>query len=268
MNPSATLSHSAELSYRAYQDRQQAEVTPAGLAARAAKVGAAGKFRRVGASWAPVPYVGHAVLSVLATAPENAPTVTTLGLAQDALVAGFARPDALYALPKESFHQTVANTLSDDRYQRHVVDKGLVAEYPKQVAGALAELPENGAASVPVMRMIGISIFGTALGVLGVFEEEAGFDRVIALRDRFYGSPEIAALGIRRTRPFIGHVTLAYVESELNATERERLVAVVSEINQDLAKQTVRFAMPVAELRSYEHLAEFRPMPWLPVYRF
>ncbi len=262
------LSTSTELEYRAYQERQHVEVSPAGLVVRAAKVGVAGKFRRQGAGWEPVSYIGHAVLSVLASAPENAPAVAALGAAQDALVAGFDRPDALYALPKESFHQTLANTLSDDRYRRQVVEAGIVSAYPAQVAGALAALSLKEAGEVPVMRLIGVGIFGTALGALGVFDDEAGFDRVIAFRDRFYGSPEIAALGIRRTRPFIGHATLGYVEAVLSAGDRARLVAVVREVNQELAAKNALFAMPVAELRVYDHLAEFRRMPALPVYRF
>jgi hypothetical protein len=264
----APSSTSAELGYAVYQERQYFEVSSAGLAVRAAKLGVAGKFRRRGATWEPVPYVGHAVLSMLATAPENAPAVAALGAAQDALVAGFDRPDALYALPKESFHQTVANTLSDDRHRRHVVAAGLVSSYPAQVTKTMAALPGNGAGAVPMMRLIGVGIFGTALGALGVFDDEARFARVVSWRDRFYGAPEIAALGIRRTRPFIGHATLGYLEAELGAEDRARLVAVVREVNEELAAKNALFAMPVAELRRYDHLAEFRPMPGLPTYRF
>ncbi len=256
-----------ELPFDDYQQRQWHEVSPRGLIARAQKLGPAGKFRREGNAWVPTPYQGHAVLAVLNSTPDNDATARTLSEVQQALMAGFDNRDAFYPLPPASFHQTLANTLSDENYHRQVVRAGIADVYPERVATILGSLAAD-AGEVPVMRMVGISLFGTALGVLGVFHEKAAFDRVLALRDLFYGHPDIAALGIKRTRPFIGHITLGYIEANMDEAERVRLVGVVSDLNRGLAEQNLLFSMPVAELRAYDHLAEFRPLPQLPTYRF
>ena len=258
---------SIELFFDAYQQRQWHEVSARGLAARAQKLAPAGKFRREGNAWVPTPYQGHAVLAVLNSTRDNDEAVRILSDTQEALVAGFNRVEKLFPLPPASFHQTIANTLSDENYHREVVQKGLADVYPARVATVLSDI-KSGSGEVPVMRMVGISLFGTALGVLGVFHEKSAFDRVLALRDEFYTHLDIAALGIRRTRPFIGHITLGYIESVLDEAERFRLVEVVSDLNRALAEQNVLFSMPLAELRAYDHLAEFRPLPHLPNHRF
>lgn len=262
-----THAGSLELSFDAYQQRQWHEVSTQGLVSRVQKLAPAGKFRREGNTWVPTPYQGHAVLAVLNSTQDNNEAVSILSDTQEALLAGFTSEGMFFPLPVASFHQTIANTLSDENYHRLVVQAGLADTYPARVAKVLSDI-KSGSGEVPVMRMVGISIFGTALGVLGVFHEKSAFDRVLALRDGFYTHPDIAALGIRRTRPFIGHITLGYIESILDEAERVRLVEVVSKLNHKLAEQNVLFSMPVAELRAYDHLAEFRPLPHLPNHRF
>ena len=84
------------------------------------------------------------------------------------------------------------------------------------------------------MRLIGLSIFGTALGLLGVFENEVDYCRILDFRSAFYSDPGLQALDIRMTRPFIGHITLAYIESDLHAWQREKLAAAVHNINRSL----------------------------------
>jgi hypothetical protein len=256
-----------ELSFAAYNERQHYEVSPAGLVARAATIRPGGKFSFQGGQWQPEPYVGHAVVSMVDGSPSNGSLRERLRSLQNELCVGISDPSALYLLPVESFHQTVANTLSDDKHQRLVVERGIAAEYPSLVTGAFADLPPSSGASPLTMRMIGLSIFSTAIGLLGVFDTPEEFQRVLQFREHFYGHERIGNLGIRRTRPFIGHITLAYIERVLDADERRRLVDIVTTLNQVIAARELRFHLPHAELRAYPHLAEFRPLRGLPVYR-
>lgn len=255
-----------ELGFEAYQERQLHEISPAGLAERAAKLRASGRFHWTGQGWTPGRYVGHAVLAMMEAAEANTEAIRTLAVARDDLILGFGRPDALSPLPTESFHQTIANTLSEENHERLVVERGLEVTYPGRVARVLGELDRADAApgEAPAMRLVGLALFGGAVGALGVFDREVDFERVIGFREGFYGHAEIASLGIRRTRPFIGHVTLAYLERTPDDAERARLVAVVGEINRGLAWGGLRFAMPRAELRAYENLARFLALPGLP----
>lgn len=254
-----------ELSYAAYQQRQHREISQDGLAFRAARLEPGGKFRFHAGTWMPEPYVGHAVVSMLDQDPANAPLAARLASIQNELSYNLADPSALYLLPTESFHQTIANTLSAEKHQRFVVERGLAGEYPAHVTSAFADLPPAPAQTPLSMRMIGLSLFSTAIGMLGVFDTEDDFQRVLHFREHFYGHERIGMLGIRRTRPFIGHITLAYIESLLDEAARSRLVEVAASINRLLADGDLRFHLPFAELRAYAHLAEFKPLRSLPV---
>jgi hypothetical protein len=253
-----------ELSFAAYQERQLHEISPTGVAARAAQLRPADQFRFQDGAWVPQPYIGHAVVSMVDSTPANAPLVSALASIQNGLLERLAAPLTLYPLPAASFHQTIANTLSAEKHQRLIVDRGLATDFPSIVTHTFADIPATGARDPLTMRMVGLSIFGTALGLLGIFDREEGFHRVLHFRDHFYGDVRLADLGIRRTRPFIGHITLAYVERELDDATRARLVDLVISINRELSLHSLHFHLPAAELRAYRHLAEFTPLPGLP----
>lgn len=256
-----------ELSFAAYQERQLHEISPAGLAARAEKLAPAGQFTFRGGRWTPESYVGHAVVSMAATSPQNRMLIEVLSELQHSLVGCFSAPDILYPLPVASFHQTIANTLSDEKHRQLVVERGLAEDYPRLVTEAFTEFPPAAPRETLAMSMVGVSLFRTAIGVLGIFNREEGFYRVLQFRDHFYHHPRIAELGIRRTRPFIGHITLAYLERDLDASQRQQLVDVVSSINRSFAFRVPQFHLPLAELRAYDHLADFKSLPGLPQYR-
>ncbi len=256
-----------ELTFHAYQLRQLHEVSPEGLRARAARLEPGGKFSFQAGAWSPVSYPGYAVVAMVDGFHENMPLLTQLRAIQNQLSYNVADPSALYLLPEASLHQTVANTLSAERYHRHVADRGLAGTFAGQVTAAFEDLPPSLALDRLSMRMIGLSIFSNAIGLLGIFDREDDFHRVLHFRDHFYGHERIGALGIRRTRPFIGHITLAYLERPADADFRQRLVEVAEAINRLLADRDLRFYLPRAELRAYDHLAEFRALPGLPVYR-
>lgn len=256
-----------ELPFAVYQERQLREISPAGLSARAGKLAPAEQFRFRRGQWLPAPYPGHAVVSMVAGPEENRALGAPLREFQRELLAGLPEPGLLYPLPEASFHQTIANTLSGENHQRLVVEAGREADYPRMVTETFSEIPAATESASLAMRLVGLSIFGTAVGLLGIFNHEQDFQRVLHFRDHFYGHPRIDGLGIRRTRPFIGHITLAYVERELDAATRSRFVEVVASINRAISLQVLHFHLNFAELRAYEHLAEFKPLPGLPQYR-
>jgi len=70
------------------------------------------------------------------------------------------------------------------------------------------------------------------------------------------------------TRPFIGHITLAYIEQNLTKNQKDHLIDVVSEINESLARQDNYFFISGTGLRRYHHLAEFIKQDNYPVYQF
>jgi hypothetical protein len=209
-----------------------------------------------GAEWAPQPYPGFAVVSMVDENPGNTPLPDALKAIQVELLEQCPWEGCLYPLPASSFHQTVANTLSEERFLQYIVRAGLEPVYPDLIAMVFEKMPVRPASTLP-MRLIGLSIFGTALGILGVFDNEADYCRILDFRSAFYADPGLQALDIRMTRPFIGHITLAYIEADLNTRQREELAAAVHRINRSLGNSLPAFNLSLAGLRRYHHLSAF-----------
>ena len=258
----------AELPYDAYQQRQLRETTGDQLRYRAAQLRTSGRFGYENGAWRGLSYEGYAVVSVVDTNPGNDGLSDRLQAMQQRIADGFDNPSTCFLLPPASFHQTVANTLSDDRYREHVVAAGLTDRFPSLIRSAFEQLPTATETEPIRMRLVGLSLFSGAVGMLGVFENEADFSRILAFREDFYANPALAKLTIRRTRPFIGHITLAYLEAELSEAEKDRLVTTCETINQTLADEPLYFTISTTELRSYPHLADFQAKDGYPAYQF
>jgi hypothetical protein len=246
----------ADLALQDYTGRQFRELQPDRLLERAMASRPSGNFRYIRAGWAPQPYPGFAVASMVDEHPGNMRLRDALQVIQAELLEQCPWEGALYPLPVESFHQTVANTLSEERFLQHIVRSGLEPVYPDLVAMAFERMTVRPARALP-MRLIGLSIFGTALGLLGVFENEADYCRILDFRSAFYSDPGLQALDIRMTRPFIGHVTVAYIESDLDTRQRSALAAAVHHVNSSLGDALPAFDLSLAGLRRYHYLSAF-----------
>jgi len=237
------------------------------LMERAMAVRPSGNYRYDGNGWEPQPYPGFAVVSMVDENPGNEGLADLLGKVATGLTERCPWEEGIYLLPADSYHQTVANTLSEKRFLDHIVDAGLEAEYPGMVEKAFGGISVTATAPL-AMKMIGLSIFGTALGVLGVFEKEADYQRILHFRSGFYSDPGLAALDVRMTRPFIGHITLAYIETDLTGQQRQHLAAAVHALNGQLKEVEPVFHFSSTGLRRYEHLSAFRWEDGFPRYHF
>jgi hypothetical protein len=267
----------ADLAFDEYTARQYRELEADRLVERAMQVRPSGNYRFEGGRWRPQPYPGFAVLSMVDENPGNEALPGILAAVQNGLVERCPWEGAIYLLPPDSFHQTVANMLSEERFQQRIVEPGLEAEYPAMVARAMEGVGVERDAierdgmerQGPVeMQLIGLSIFGTALGVLGVFAEEDHYRRILRYRAGLYADPGLAALDVRMTRPFIGHITLAYIEKELSAEQRKQLAETAGVLNQQISEVRPTFRFEGTGLRRYEHLSAFLRADEYPRYEF
>lgn len=250
-----------ELPFETYTGRQYAEVSPARVLECALAAKPSPYYPHINGHWVPQPYPGMAVLSMVGDNPDNEGLTPLLESVQSSL------PSFLYRLPPESFHQTVANFLSEDRFLKNIVEPDLESEFAAALGDVFAGISEDGPAGPVCMKLIGLSIFGTALGVLGVFEESRDFEQILQFRLRVYSA--LGVYGIRRTRPFIGHITLAYCGTELDLTGRETLAAAVRRINQEFFDSRDHcFLMSQCGLRRYDTLSAFRAESHFPTYTF
>ena len=247
----------SDMSFADYNKRQLYEVSADRNKERAFNVKPAGNFLYTGAAWVPQQYEGFAIVSMLNDNNENEALAARLTEIQTELQYNLSPAYAFYQLPSESFHQTVANTLSADRFKKNIIDAGLEAVYPSIVGGAFENIPEHDNQGPLMMKMAGLSVFGTAIGLLGVLENEDDYSRITRFRSGFYSDPKLTQLDVRMTRPFIGHITLAYIEHPLNKNQKEHLASVVTEINEALSREENYFNIAKTGLRRYQHLAEF-----------
>ena len=257
-----------DLTFYNYNERQLREVSAANVMDSAMKVQPAGNFQFDGEIWMPSEYKGFAVVSMLNSNPGNEELASVLTDVQKELDENLRPINSFYMLPPDSFHQTVANTLSADRFKENILNTGLEKHYPAMVNNAfnnVATIKQN----TPIrMRLIGLSVFGTAIGVLGTFENDADYSRIVDFRSSFYEDQQLTSVDVKMTRPFIGHITLAYAEQKLNKNQREHLANTINEINTQVFSKRRYFLIYNTGLRRYEHLAEFKNAPEYPVYQF
>ena len=245
-----------DLSYKDYIDRQFREIEQDRLLERALALRPSGNYKRNGAGWVPQSYPGFAIISMVDENQDNHGLPGVLKAVQAGLLEQCPWEESIYPLPPGSFHQTVANNLSEERFLQHIHRPGLEPVYPDLVARAFTKLPSLPHRVLP-MRLIGVSIFGTALGALGIFDSEPAYQRILDFRAGFYDDPHLSTLDVRMTRPFIGHITLAYIETDLDTTQRETLATAVYDINKQFEEAMPTFNLSLTGLRRYHHLSAF-----------
>jgi hypothetical protein len=248
---------SSDFSFEEYNQRQLSEISPERVAEKALQAKAAGKFNWNGTDWIPNDYKGYAIITQLNDLSINLPLIERLTVLQKSMAEKLQPNHAFYHLSVESFHQTVANTLSADRFEKNIAAAGLENQYPQIVEQAFnaIHLPDF---SEPVkMKMVGLSIFGTAIGLLGIFENQNDYERITNFRKDFYLNDSLAQLDVKMTRPFIGHITLTYIEHPLSEEEKHQLANTILALNEQLTKEENYFYLSNTTLRQYNNLGTF-----------
>ena len=258
-----------ELTFEEYNHRQKFETTEKGLLARATRLRPSSKFKFVGDNWQKIPYKGYAIVSMLdANFGNEAVSRQLVEMQRFLLEKVDAASEHFFPLPAASFHQTVANTLSSDRFKAHIEEKGLGSQYPQIIADAFAQIPASTAEEPIIMTLYGLGIFGSAMGILGTFEKLKDFHRLLAFRDHIYHNPTLNQLDIKRTRPFIGHLTMLYIDGVLNEKQKQQLVQACLKLNEDIQKLQPTFIIRQTQLRYYQELSYFQTQPHFPTFDF
>jgi len=247
----------SDMPFMEYNRRQLYEISPDRIKERSLKVKPAGNFYYENNKWLPNEYQGFAVVSMLNENEGNEPLLKRLIEIQQELQYNLQPRYAFYQLPPDSFHQTVANTLSADRFKKNILDAGVEGKYPAMVENAFDNIHASQDIEPIKMKMAGLSIFGTAIGILGTFKNEDDYDRITNFREGFYADRQLGMLNIKMTRPFIGHITLNYIEHTPNKNQKDHLATIINEINDVLQNEENYFMIANTSLKRYHHLAEF-----------
>ena len=247
----------SDMPFLEYNRRQLYEISAERTKERSLKITPAGNFYYERDQWLPNEYKGFAVVSMLSENEGNEPLLKRLIEIQEELQYNLQPRYAFYQLPPESFHQTVVNTLSADRFRKNILDVGLEEKYPSMIENAFDNIRASRDIEPIEMKMVGLSIFGTAIGILGIFKNEYDYGRITNFREGFYADRQLNMLDVKMTRPFIGHITLSYIEHVPNKNQKEHLATVINEINESLENEDNYFMIANTALKRYYHLAEF-----------
>jgi len=263
MNPSQNISNIMnDYSYDKYLERQSFEITPDCILEKLASIKKANNFEWIENDWKPNSYEGFGVITMVRDHPKNELLITKLEEIQKEFDLKLATKDRnlfskYFQLPATSYHQTLANLLSNERFQKNIIDRDLLKNFPNIIKEAFERCDEEEYFQPIAMKMIGLSVFGTCVAMLGTFVHEGDYQRITDIRNSIYKQDNLADLDIKMTRPFIGHITLTYFEAEFIDSEKANLGTVINEINQKLSEEENIFYINSTSLRRFHHLAEF-----------
>jgi hypothetical protein len=257
-----------DFAYAEYQSRQRFAISPDNIKEQTQLLRNSDKFIFDGKKWNINPYHGFAVVSMVNNNPDNTELIKSLQVVSAYLKQQLNKKEAYFMLPAHSFHQTIANALSEHRYIENIVNKGILNGFPDMVSEALSKINLVERNSPLKMSMVGLNVFGSCIALLGEFNDEEDFNTIMGFRKQFYNDPSLRNLDVKWTRPFVGHITLAYLGREINENERLALANTINEINKSFPFSNAVFTIAQTELRSYTDLSCFNSKPEYPCYKF
>jgi hypothetical protein len=266
--PTATkISEVRDLLFDDYNIRQKDAVSLENLDKQSAQLKVSDTFVHSKGKWRVSNYEGFAVLSMVKSNPGNDQCFNKLKQLRDVLE--FQLQNSSYFwLHEDSYHQTIANTLSSDRYIENVKIQGLGKEYPAIIGKAFSQISMSGYDTPIKLKMIGCNVFGSCIALLGTFANEQDYYRIMQFRDQFYHNLSLNNLNIRRTRPFVGHITFAYLGRDLSTIERKHLASTLNRINSQIQNWNIEFNISQAGLMYYKDLSSFYRELNYPVFSF
>jgi len=268
MSSTTKLEHPADLTFSEYNRWQQNALLFDNLRGQTFQIKANDKYVYDGINWLIPDYEGFAVISTVSNNPGNDNCFNQLYNLKEELKSLLKNESVYYWLPEDSYHQTIANTLSNKKYNININEPGLIQQFPEMIKSAFDSISVP-ASSVPVViKMLGFNVFGSCIALLGVFENNYDYERIITFRQQFYSYPLLNNIGIKLTRPFIGHITFAYIGKELTVNLREDLAQILHNLNKNIESLNINFKITSTELRYFKNLSYFEMKPEYPSFNF
>ena len=200
----------------------------------------------------PEPYPG---CTVLATPYPVTSLVTQFSSLRRCLsnVQGFT------PVPPNTYHMTVADLLSDNRYSTASGNKPMMDAFFQTVKEIIA----RHRCRTFDAQIVGIGAFPGVVVAFVDFTSEEDYSWIVRLRDAIFADPTVKNEGVERRFPFVGHLTLGYVESlvtngfnaDMNETRRA-----VNEMRQATPPVPMSFTIAGAALYSFPDMSRYDPI--------
>ena len=252
-----TQKYVRELSFSEYHHHQRYLVSNDGLTEHCSHIKAAQKFTWNNNMWFPESYQGYALVSMLDAYRYHTDCLFEIIKIQDSLNSSMNTHGIYCMLPHDSFHQTIANTFSNKRYEKYIIDQGLEMQFPSMIADAVTTVHLPLLSKPIELKIIGIGILHNVIALIADIPHEKDYDAILHFRDHIYTYLPLYHSGLRRTRPFIGHISLAYIEKDLDEIECEKIIMSCVALNKEIALKNIVVNIYYTELRRYDNLSAF-----------
>lgn len=167
--------------------------------------------------------------------------------------------------PVSAFHLTVARLVSGPEYEKRIMGRQ-DQFFIETLAKEFRQFPSFKSIE---MMIRGVSVLpGGFIAALLEAAQEDDYQRLLSFRNQLYGNGTLKSFGVEPKRPFIGHVTLAYIQARLNQENRNNLLETIQTINQRYFATPVPFEITQAEVRKFDHYLKFDREPSWPVVQF
>lgn len=213
-----------------------------------------------GNNWEPLEYQGYTFI----TPPlrEDLNNIDSYQLIQTVKreLAKHINLDKAVEAPNNALHVTIARLISGEKYLSYIKEKNEKSflEYFNKL---FSKLIISGQLNFEIK---GVTVFpnGIIAAVISPIEIN-DYTCLQSLRDYIYLDKRICMYGVERKRSFLGHITLFYIERDLEAIEKEIILSSITAINEKYFKNTVPFIIKRAEVRKFDNYLSFdREYDW------
>ena len=156
--------------------------------------------------------------------------------------------------PNNALHMTVARLISGEAFESTI--KGInESKFLNYLKVLFSKLAISGQLKFEIK---GISVF--TQGVIAAVVSPVHKDDYLCLqdfRDYIYTDKKIKEFGVERKRNFNGHITLFYIEKELNIEEKKKLSDAIIETNKNIITKNLHFFLSRVEVRRFNNFLSF-----------
>lgn len=171
-------------------------------------------------------------------------------------------------IPSSSFHVTFADLIWDNKF---VDQQAKNPQFEEQICTRINQSFKLYQQEYPIAQPIRFQLLGLTLFTRGIVvclapAEEKGYEQIRHLRRTIYQNLQLIELGIEQQYDFTAHITLGYFYENPSDLEREKIVEVLAQINDQLIENPYpELTIQEAQLRQFDDMLRYYRHEHFPV---
>lgn len=172
--------------------------------------------------------------------------------------------ESLILLPPETFHLTLADLIWENSYRQAIKeDVNFEAKLRQEIKATFAEYqPEISQVKPIAWQLLGLAIRPRAIVACLLPKNRESYEAVVQLRRAIYQNRTLIGLGIEQQYDYTAHVTLGYFGEIDNNQMSDRLLDIISTINDRLIeiKEQI-FMINEVKLHKFDNMIHYYREP-------